>query len=119
MAPVTVTYPQYPRTYATMSTSTTSSSTAFVTLTLGCSANVIELSAQPAPPVHAAASDLKAHSFDFLANLLASHATLYRSAELFAVFAGHIPTSAYNATLEADSICVTLRSSFFFKLVII
>jgi hypothetical protein len=66
----------------------------------------------PAPPVHAA-GDLKARSFDFLADLLAPHAALYSSAKLFAAFAGHIPASAYNATLDAKSICRALRSSFF------
>jgi hypothetical protein len=84
---------------------TSSSSTAFVALTLGCSANAIELSlsAPPAPPVHAA-GDLKARNFDFLADMLVPHAALYSSAELFAAFAGHIPTSAYDATLEAESV---------------
>jgi len=88
------------------------SSTAFVALTLGRSANAIELSVPPAPAVHAA-SDLKARSFDFLADLLGPHAALYSSAELFAAFAGHFPTSAYNATLEAGLICDGLRSAFF------
>jgi hypothetical protein len=88
------------------------SSTAFVTLTLGRSANAIELSVPPAPAAHAA-SDLKARSFDFLADLLTPHAALYSSAELFAAFAGHFPTSAYNATLEAGHICDALRSAFF------
>jgi hypothetical protein len=32
---------------------------------------------------------------------------------LFAAFAGHVPNSAYNATLEAKSICCTIRSSVF------
>jgi hypothetical protein len=32
---------------------------------------------------------------------------------LFAAFAGHVPTSAYNATLEAESVCCTIRSSVF------
>jgi hypothetical protein len=54
----------------------TASSPAFLTLTLGRSANAIKLSVLPAPAVHAV-GDLKAHSFDFLADLLASHAGLY------------------------------------------
>ncbi len=112
MAPVKYTYPQVSSTYATMST-TTSSSTAFVALTLGRSANAIELSVPPAPAV-SAAGDLKARSFDFLADLLVSHSALYSSAELFAAFSGHIPTSAYNATLEVTNICNDLRSLVFY-----
>jgi hypothetical protein len=54
------------------------------------------LSVPPAPAAHAA-GHLKAHSFDFLADLLVPHAAQYSSAKLFAAFAGHIPTSAYNA----------------------
>ena len=111
MAPVIDAYPNVSRTYATM-TATTTPSTAFVAITLGRSANAIELSVPPAPAVHAA-GDLKARSYDFLADLLTPHAAHYSSAKLFAAFAGHIPTSAYNATLEADGICLVLRSSFF------
>ena len=111
MAPVIDTYPLVSASYATM-TATTTPSTAFVAITLGRSANAITLSVPPAPPVQAS-SDLKARSFDFLADLLAPHAAHYSSAELFAAFAGHIPTSAYNATLEADGISLALRSSFF------
>jgi hypothetical protein len=100
-------------TCATMSAPTSSSSAAFVALTLGCSANAIEILVPPAPPVHAA-DDLKARtSFDFLADLLAPHAALCSSAKLFAAFAGHMPASACNATLEAKSVCCALRSSFF------
>jgi hypothetical protein len=105
-----------------MSAPPASSITAFVTLTLGRSANAIELSVPPAPPVHAA-GDLKARSFDFLADLLAPHSALYSSAlcssalhssaELFAAFAGHIPISACKATLEAESVCCVIRSSIF------
>ena len=111
MAPVIDTYPHVSRTYANMSPPPTSS-TAFVALTLSRSANAIELSVPPAPATHAA-SDLKARSFDFLADLLVPHAAHYSSAELFAAFAGHFPTSAYNATLEAGLICDGLRSAFF------
>ena len=111
MAPVIDTYPHVSRTYANMSPPPTSS-TAFAALTLGRSANAIELSVPPAPAAHAA-SDLKARSFDFLADLLVPHAALYSSAELFAAFAGHFPTSAYNATLEAGHICDALCSAFF------
>jgi hypothetical protein len=113
MEPVKYTYPQVSSTYATMF-ATTSSSTAFVSLTLGRSANAIELSVPPAPAV-SAAGDLKARSFDFLADLLVSHSALYSSAKLFAAFSGHIPTtSAYNATLEANNICNDLRSLIFY-----
>ena len=111
MAPVIDAYPHVSRTYATM-TATTTTSTTFVAITLGRSANAVELSVPPAPAVHAT-GDLKARSYDFLADLLTPHAAHYSSAELFAAFAGHIPTSAYNATLEADGICLVLRSSFF------
>ncbi len=111
MAPVIDTNPHVSRTYANMSPPPTSS-TAFVALTLGRSANAIELSVPPAPAAHAA-SDLKARSFDFLADLLVPHAAHYSSAELFAAFAGHFPTSAYNATLEAGHISTALRSAFF------
>jgi hypothetical protein len=112
MAPVKYAYPQVSSTYATMS-STAPSSTAFVSLTLGRSANAIELSVPPAPAV-SAAGDLKARSFDFLADLLVSHSALYSSAELFAAFSGHIPTSSYNATLEVNNICNDLRSLVFY-----
>jgi hypothetical protein len=111
MAPVKHTYPQVSFTNATMS-ATTSTSTAFVSLTLGRSANAIELSVPPAPAV-SAAGDLKARRFDFLSDLLVSHSALYSSAELFAAFSGHIPTSSYNATLEANNICNDLRSFVF------
>ena len=111
MAPVIDTYPHVSRTYANMSPPPTSS-TAFVALTLGRSANAIELSVPPAPAV-SAAGDLKARSFDFLSDLLVSHSALYSSAELFAAFSGHIPTSSYNATLEANNICNDLRSLVF------
>jgi hypothetical protein len=90
----------------------TSSADAFVTLTFACSANTIEVSVPPAPPAHAA-DDLKARSFHFLADPLAPHSALYSSAKLFAVFAGHVPTSAYNATLEAKSVCCIICRSVF------
>ena len=87
MAPVIGTYPQYPRTYATMSSTPASSPTAFTSLVLGRSVNAIELLVPPAPAVHVT-TDLKARCFDFLANLLIEHSTLYSSAELIAAF-GH------------------------------
>jgi hypothetical protein len=85
--------------------------TTFVTLTLGRSANAIDLFVPTAPAVHAAA-DLKARCFDFLADLLLEHSLLYSSAELIAVF-GHIPGSSYNATMESAAICSTICSDFF------
>jgi hypothetical protein len=87
--------------------SAAASATAFVTLALGRSANAIDLSVPPALPVHAP-GNLKARSFDFLADPLAPHSALCSFAELFAAFAGHVPTSAYNATLEAENVCCTI-----------
>jgi hypothetical protein len=54
---------------ATPTSSASAASTTFVALALGRSANAIDLFVPPAPAVHAAA-DLKARSFDFLADLL-------------------------------------------------
>jgi hypothetical protein len=96
---------------ATPTSSASATSTAFVALALGRSANAIDLFVPPAPAVHAAA-DLKARSFDFLADLLLSHSALYSSAELIAAF-NHIPSSSYNAALESDGICSGVRSAFF------
>ena len=110
MAPIIDTYPQYPPTYANMSAAPTSSA-AFVCLTLGRSANAIDLLVPVAPPVHAA-PDLKARCFDFLSDLLLEHSLLYSSAELIAAF-GHIPSSSYNASLEATGCCTAVRSAFF------
>lgn len=110
MAPIIDTYPQYPPTCANMSAAPTSSA-AFVCLTLGRSANAIDLLVPVAPPVHAA-PDLKARCFDFLSDLLLEHSILYSTAELINAF-GHIPSSSYNATLEASSCCAAIRSAFF------
>jgi hypothetical protein len=117
MAPVTHTYPLVSSSTPSMSApptssaSMSSSSSAFVPLTLGRSANAIDLLVPPAPPVHAA-SDLKARCFDFIADLLAEHSLLFSSAELIAAFS-HIPSSSYNATLESAGICSSIRSAFF------
>jgi hypothetical protein len=73
------------------------SSAAFVVSAIGRSANAIDLFVPPAPAVHASA-DLKARSFDFLADLLQSHSALHSSAELIAAF-NHVPSSSYNAAL--------------------
>jgi hypothetical protein len=110
MAPVKDTYPSYPRTYAN-SMSTPASSNAFAALSLGRSANAIELLVPPAPPIQSA-PDLKARCFDFLSDLLLQHCLLYSSAELIAAF-GHIPSSSYNASLEASGCCASVRSAFF------
>ena len=110
MAPVKDTQPRYPPTSSTMSAATTSSD-AFVALTLGRSANAIDLLVPSAPPVQAA-PDLKARCFDFLADLLVEHSLLFSSAELIAAFS-HIPSSSYNATLEASGCCRSIRSAFF------
>jgi hypothetical protein len=88
-----------------------SSSTAFTSIVLGRSSNAIELLVPPAPAVHDA-TDLKARCFDCLADLLVEHAPLYSSAELIAAF-GHIPSSSYNAALEAAAVCRLARSAFF------
>jgi hypothetical protein len=110
MTPIRHATPQYPPTSCIMSAATTSSD-AFVALTLGRSANAIDLLVPSAPPVHAA-PDLKARCFDFLSDLLVEHSLLFSSAELIAAFK-HIPSSSYNATLEASSCCSDLRSAFF------
>jgi hypothetical protein len=85
--------------------SSVSSASAFLPLTLGRSANAIDLLLPPAP-------DLKARCFDFLSDLLVEHSLLFSSAELIAAFS-HIPSSSYNATLESASICSSIRSAFF------
>jgi hypothetical protein len=110
MAPVIDTYPSILAPTHTMSAATTSSD-AFVALTLGRSANAIDLLVPSAPPVHAA-PDLKARCFDFLSDLLVEHSLLFSSAELIAAFS-HIPSSSYNATLEASGCCRSIRSAFF------
>ena len=117
MASLSYTYSPVSSSFATMSAPPTSSaatarsSTAFVVLAIGRSANAIDLFVPPAPAVHASA-DLKARSFDFLADLLQSHSALYSSAELIAAF-NHIPSSSYNAALESSSICSGISSAFF------
>jgi hypothetical protein len=80
-------------------------------LSLGRSADAIELLAPTAPPVHEVV-DLKMHCFDYLADLLLEHAPLHSSAELIAAF-DHIPGSTYNAAIESASICLEIRSAFF------
>ena len=68
----------------------TTSSDAFVSLTVGRSANAIDLLVPPVPPAVQAASDLKARWFDFLSDLLVEHLLLFSSAELIAVIVtGH------------------------------
>jgi hypothetical protein len=111
MTPTIDTFPGIISSALTMSAPSTSSPTAFTSLVLGRSANAIELLVPPAPAVHAA-TDLKARCFDFLTDLLVEHSALYSSAELIAAF-GHIPSSSYNAALEAAEICKSIRSSFF------
>jgi hypothetical protein len=84
----------------------------FNTLTLGRSAHAIELLVVPtAPHVHAS-TDLKAHCFEYLANLLLEHSSLYSSNELIATFE-HIPGSTYNARLKSTIICSSICSTFF------
>jgi hypothetical protein len=87
----------YPPSRSNMSTTTSRASTAsatrtaFVTLSLGCSANAIELLVPSTPSVHDP-MNLKARCFDYLADLLLEHASLYSYAKLIAAF-GHIPGS--------------------------
>jgi hypothetical protein len=118
IAPATdATLSLYPPPPSNMSTTTSRASTvsttqtAFVTLSLGGSANTIELLLPSKPSVHDP-MDLKACCFDYLANLLLKHASLYSSAELIAT-SGHILGSTYNTTLEATATCSRLRSTFF------
>jgi hypothetical protein len=118
MTPATdATLSLYPASPSNMSTTTSRASTAsatrmaFVTLSLGRSANAIELLVPSAPSVHDP-MDLKARCFDYLADLLLEHASLYSSTELIAAF-GHIPGSTYNATLGATAVCSHLCSAFF------
>jgi hypothetical protein len=66
------------------SMSTPASSDAFVALTLGRSANAIELLVPPAPPIQSA-PDLKARCFDFLSDLLLQHCLLYYSLDFWLV----------------------------------
>ena len=111
MAPATDALTPYPPHPFTMSATTTGSAgTTFTMLSLGPSANAIDLLVPAAPPVHAAA-DLKGRCFDYLANLLLEHAPLYSSAELIAAF-NHIPGITYNAAIESASICSEIRSAF-------
>ena len=80
---------------ATLASSFAARHNALVPLTLGHSANAIELLLVPiAPDVHNA-TDLKARAFDFLSDLLCQHAEQYSSAELIAA-CNHIPGSSYN-----------------------
>ena len=112
MAPATDALTLYPPLPFIMSATTNrSASTTFTTLSLGRSANAIDLLVPTAPPVHDA-TDLKARCFDYLADLLLEHASLYSSTELIAAF-NHIPGSTYNAAIESASICSEIRSAFF------
>ena len=80
---------------ATLASSVAARRNTLVPLTLGRSANAIELLVPIAPAVHDA-TDLKARAFDFLSDLLCQHAEQYSSAELIAA-CNHIPGSSYNA----------------------
>jgi hypothetical protein len=89
-------------TSATLASSVAARRNALFTLTLGCSANAIELLVPIAPAVHDA-TDLKARAFDYLSDLLCQHAEQYSFAELIAA-CNHIPGSSYNANQEATNI---------------
>ena len=95
----------------TLASSVAASHNTLVPLTLGRSANAIELLVPTAPAVHDA-PDLKARCFNFMSDLLLEHAVQYSSAELIAV-CNHIPGSSYNANQEAATICSSIRSAFF------
>jgi hypothetical protein len=84
----------------------------FTSLSLGRASDAIALLVPPAPAVNAA-SNLKARSFDFLADLLIQHAANYNCSELIAAF-DHIPSSSYNAALEAGDISRSIKSACFF-----
>ena len=62
---------------ATLASSVAARRNALVPLTLGCSANAIELLVLIATAVHDAITDLKARAFDFLLDLLCQHAEQY------------------------------------------
>ena len=78
---------------ATLASSVAARHNTLVPLTLGRSANAIELLVLIAPAVYYAA-DLKARAFDFISNLLCENAGQYSSAELTAA-CNHIPGSSY------------------------
>ena len=97
---------------ATLASSVAARRNTLVPLTLGRSADAIELLVPIAPAVHDA-TDLKARrAFYFLSDLLCQHAKQYSSAELIAA-CNHIPGSSYNANQEATTICSSLRAAFF------
>jgi hypothetical protein len=62
----------------TLASSVAASRNTLVPLTLGRSANAIELLVPTAPAVHDA-RDLKARCFDFMSDLLLEHAVQYRN----------------------------------------
>jgi hypothetical protein len=86
----------------TLASPVATSRNTLVPLTLGRSANAIELLVPTAPAIHDA-PDLKARCFDFMSDLLLEHAVQYSSTKLIAV-CNHIPGSTYNANQEAATI---------------
>ena len=114
MAPVIDAFTLHPPPPATMSTplaSPADPSNSFVHITLGRYSTSLDLLVPAAPPVQASA-DLKARCFDYLADTLIEHSSLYSSAELIGAFK-HIPGSSYNANLEATAICARIKSAVF------
>ena len=97
---------------ATLASSVAARHNALVPLTLGCSANAIELLVPIAPAVHDA-TDLKARAFDFLSDLLCQHAEQYSSAAELIAACNHIPSSSYDANQEATTICSSIRAAIF------
>jgi hypothetical protein len=94
-----------------LASSVAASRNTLVPLTLGRSANAIELLVPTAPAVHDA-PNFKARCFDFMSDLLLEHAAQYSSAELTAA-CNHMPGSSYNANQEAATICSSIHSAFF------
>jgi hypothetical protein len=83
----------------------------FVPLTLGRTANAIDLLVPTAPPV-TLPTDMKARCFNYLSNSLFQYTTIYSSAKLIAAF-HHIPGSTHNAALESGALAASLKSTFF------
>ena len=115
MAPVIDAFTLYPPPPATMSTPLASPANplnSFVHITLGRYSTSIDLLVHAAPPIHAS-TDLKARCFDYLADTLIEHSSLYSSVELIGAFK-HIPGSLYNANFEVTAaICARIKSAVF------
>jgi hypothetical protein len=87
--------------------------TAFVPLTLGHAANTINLLV-PTAPLITAPSDMKAYSFDYLADSLLEYTSVYSSAKLITTF-HHILDSTHNTSLKVGAIAMCIKSFFFLQ----